>query len=570
MQKVLDFFLEYKYLLLIVILAFALRFELLSFVPPSLNWDEVSHGYNAYSILKAGRDEWGVSFPTIFRAYGDYKLPVYIYVTAVSEFFLGLNEVAVRIPSVIAGVATVFFTYLLVRQLTRNKTISLISAFLVAVEPWDLLISRFASEANLSLSLIVAGTYFFVLGLKRKSWIFVFSMICFGLSVWTYNSARIFTPLFLIGLVVVFRDKVRGIFKNRKLCLFSLVAVALFFIPMFIQLIMPSGSARYQWVQILNQGSINKITDLRNNSTLPLMLKRVVFNKATYFASVFVTNYFSHFTPQFLFIKGGSDYQFNLPNWGLLYFVDAPFFIVGLIYLFKNLKKEKFSQIIFLWLLLGPVAASLTSESPHTLRDIVSLPAPMLVTAVGVYTFFTWVYKRFQKESGKLIFVVLVIAYVFILGSSIETYGKKLLFDYRDTYSWSWQYGYKEAVSYIKENYRKYDKIVITKKYGEPHEFLLFFWPWSPESYRNDPRLVRFFQTNWYWVDRFDKFYFVNDWEIPHDKGVFVLESKKEDVDCQGVKCLLVTSPGNFPKGWSLKETINFLNGKPAFEIYEN
>src|SRR5258706_11914127 len=64
--------------------------------PPALNWDEVSHGYNAYSLLKTGRDEWGVAMPTIFRAFGDYKLPVYVYLT------IPVNANP-RLPSMIFG-----------------------------------------------------------------------------------------------------------------------------------------------------------------------------------------------------------------------------------------------------------------------------------------------------------------------------------------------------------------------------------------------------------------------------------------------------------------------------------
>src|SRR6185436_14197568 len=98
---------KYIFISLIVLLAFVLGLVNLASVPPSLNWDEVSHGYNAYSILKTGKDEWGFTLPTIFRAYGDYKLPVYIYLTAISEFFFGLTPLAVRLVSILAGIGTV-------------------------------------------------------------------------------------------------------------------------------------------------------------------------------------------------------------------------------------------------------------------------------------------------------------------------------------------------------------------------------------------------------------------------------------------------------------------------------
>ena len=131
---------------------------------------------------------------------------------------------------------------------------------------------------------------------------------------------------------------------------------------------------------------------------------------------------------------------------------------------------------------------------------------------------------------------------------------------YRRDYSWSWQYGYKQAAGFIKENYSQYDKIIMTKKYGEPHEFILFYWPWDPKSYNNDSNLVRYFQANWYWVDSFDKFEFVSDWEV------------KENTKYQtpNTKYLLITSPGNYSEGWRKIETIYFLDGKPAFEILEN
>ena len=112
----------------------------------------------------------------------------------------------------------------------------------------------------------------------------------------------------------------------------------------------------------------------------------------------------------------------------------------------------------------------------------------------------------------------------------------------------------KEVVTYSKQNYSKYDQIIITKKYGEPHEFFLFYWPWNPATYQNDPSLSTNFHADWYWVDSFDKFQFKNDWEIkelainPHT--------------------LLITSPQNFPdKGAKKLDTIDFLDGSPAFDI---
>jgi hypothetical protein len=124
-------------------------------------------------------------------------------------------------------------------------------------------------------------------------------------------------------------------------------------------------------------------------------------------------------------------------------------------------------------------------------------------------------------------------------------------------------------VNQVKDNYDSYDNIVITKKYGEPHEFILFHWPWKPDSYLKDKDLVRYQQSNWYWVDRFDKFFFVNDWDLPETGEEFVTESGLK-LNCEDIKCLAVVSEKNIPFGWKKIDTIYFLDGSVAFEIYKN
>src|SRR3990167_3514972 len=96
---------------LVFFLAFVLRFYHLNLTPPSLYWDEVSLGYNAYSILKTTRDEHGKLLPlTNFAAFGDYKPPGYIYAAVPAIAVFGLNEFSVRFPSDFFGVLTVIIT----------------------------------------------------------------------------------------------------------------------------------------------------------------------------------------------------------------------------------------------------------------------------------------------------------------------------------------------------------------------------------------------------------------------------------------------------------------------------
>jgi 4-amino-4-deoxy-L-arabinose transferase-like glycosyltransferase len=558
------------FLYFIILVGFFVRIVGINSNPQSLNWDEVSHGYNAYSILKTGKDEWDVAFPAIFRAYGDYKLPVYIYTTVVSIFLFGVNAIAVRLPSILAGILAIYFTYALAEELFSEKKyrfIPLASAFLVAIEPWSLFLSRGAYEANFSFMLIVSGVYFFIKGVKKPLNL-IFASLLLGLSVWTYNSARVFVPLFLLYHIYLYRtDLYKKYYNNKKYFHVSLIILILFIRPMVAQLSSPEGMARYSKVAILNSGAVDEINIARNASSLNPTVTRIVYNKATKFASEFVKNWISHYSGNYLFFEGGSHYQFSLPGYGLIYLVNAPLLLIGVFLLLKE--KSRRGLVILGWFFFGSVPSAITSEAPHVLRSITMLPSPMIITSYGIVKSFYYLKKRFGSKMS-----VTTIIYSVVLVVLLSGYLRKYFTYYKKDYSWSWQYGYQQIVNYAKDNYSEFDKIVVTKKYGEPHEFFLFFWPWDPASYKNDPNLNRFYQSNWYWVDGFDKFYFVNDWQIVDtDLGNYTFKQESGGlVYCtpKMFDCLLITSPGNVPDGWNKLETFSFLNGEIAFEIYEN
>jgi len=548
-------------LLIIVILAACLRLIALTWNPASLNWDEVSHGYNAYSILKTGKDEWGQFFPlTNFRAYGDYPLPLNLYITIPFVSLLGLNELSIRLPHAILGILTVVATYLLAFGVTKKKKLSLLVSCLTAVGPWYLFTSRFVLQSNLSVFLLISAMAAFF-NREKKRYLLPLSVFLLGLSLFSYHTTRIFSPMLLILMLVIYRKDLAKIVKKDKVvsAILSFIVV-LFFLPLPFILSKPEARARSQQVFLINEAAVNKIVEARQSSNLSPLVTRLIYNRPIYFVREFSKNYFNYFSPDFLFLKGGTQYQFSIPGRGLLYLVNLPFFYLGLLFLVRKAKEgKKEYKFILIWLLLAPIPASITLEKFAVLRSTPMLPLPEFITALGLFA----VFNRLRKSKP-----FVWVTYFIILAVSVGSYLTVFFNDYRTEYSWAWQYGYKEVVHYAKNHYDDYNKIIVSKKYGEPHEFFLFFWSWDPEQYRNDPNLIRFYQSNWYWVDAFDKFYFVNDWEIPSEGTTFVLESEKE-VDCSDTNCLLITSPGNYPYGWDKLDTIKFLDDKPAYEIYE-
>ncbi|MCA9372207.1 phospholipid carrier-dependent glycosyltransferase [Candidatus Woesebacteria bacterium] len=154
----------------IVCVAFAFRIYKLGTLPPSPLIDEVSFGYNAYSIAQTGRDEHGNFFPLVFEAFGDQKLPAYGYTMVPFVKLLGLNTFAVRLPSALIGVATVIALYFFLKELRCSEAVSLLGSLTLAVSPWSLTLSRFAYESNLGLLLFLVGLIFALKSLKH-SWI---------------------------------------------------------------------------------------------------------------------------------------------------------------------------------------------------------------------------------------------------------------------------------------------------------------------------------------------------------------------------------------------------------------
>jgi len=201
---------------------------------------------------------------------------------------------------------------------------------------------------------------------------------------------------------------------------------------------------------------------------------------------------------------------------------------------------------------LAIIPSAATRDNPHVLRTILVLPVPQIISALGFFQLIEWTKKK------KIVFV-LTSLYLLVLFLFTFSFAKAYFTDYKKDYSWSWQYGYKQVAELVEDEYDNYDKFFITKKYGEPHEFMLFYLSYDPGKYLNDPHLVRYFRDDWYWVDSFDKFVFINDWEIK--------ERIEVEKDVLNGKYLLITSPGNYPEGLDKIKIINFLDDKPAFEI---
>ncbi len=571
----------YKFLLSSVFLIglFIRVFDVNNF-PVSLNWDEASHAYNAYSLSQTGKDEWGIAFPTIFRAFGDYKLPVYIYVSVPFVALLGPTPLAIRLVSVLAGALLIPGTYFLVRLLLANfkgsRQTALLASLFVALSPWNIFVSRMAVEANLASTLVVWGVSTFIHGanqvrLRRKPYSLIISSLLLGLSMFTYNSTRLFAPLIFAVLVIsywkywglrislpLFSSLLSRL--NKRVitpacsCHFPAFALMLIFIflTVYQSLYVAGGSARLANISILDQGAINYINEARGNSSLSDFLSRLRYNKVNYVLIVSAKNYFSYFHPSFWFYQGGTHYQFSLPNFSLLPWVLAPLVLVGLASINKISRLGKF--ILISWLLLAPIPASPTRDNPHVLRILILTPIPQIIAAIGYFT----VYQKISSLSLRKVFNFSIII---LLLTQTLLFWKSYTGTYSKEYAWAWQSGSRELVSTIKQQYQDYDQIYITKKYGEPHIFFAIYWPWPVSDYQNN-KIWEYRDANtsqaWYWVHNLGKISFTNDWEV-------------DSLNCpENQDCLMASASPLFSPKWTEIAKVYDYNQQPVYVLYKS
>ncbi len=412
----------------IIFLASFLRLYKLGEVPIALDWDEASLGWNAYSIFKTGSDEYGKAWPMSIRSFNDYKPPLYVYTAIPSIAIFGLNEFSTRLPSALAGILTVIATCFLVKQLTKNSFLSLLSSLLLAISPWSIQFSRGAFEANLALFFFVSGSFFLLkfLNSQKNVW-FLVSGIFYIASIYSYHSPRLVIPVFLFLIFIFYRQ----IFlKNLK---------SLFLVLCFLFLLM------YPLVRnTLHVGSVTA----RLNSV-----------KLVGSPQEFINNYFSHYNFGFLFLNADGNMRHHIPDFGLLYLIETPFLLAGFYYLFKN--RPSWLPFLGSWLLAAPVASSIVIGAPHPIRSLLFLPAFQIIIAYGVVNLLK---NKF-----------FVFGFLFLVFGNFLFYIHNYFVHFPFESAAGWQYGYKQAVKKVLALEKNYDKIFITSAYDQPYIYFLFY-----------------------------------------------------------------------------------------------
>ena len=528
-------------LLIILALAATLRLVALSSVPPSLNWDEVSMGYSAYSVMHTGKDEWGEFLPLLFRSYGEWKSPLYIYLIIPFIKIFGLNAWGVRLPAALAGIATVYLTYLLGRRLFFRR-VGLWAAFLLAVSPWHLMLSRPGFEAGVALMLYLWGIWTFLRAVETqelKYWLF--AGIAFGLGPHTYNSAKLVVPLLVIYLVWYFRRQL----SVRRLAVFGAI-LAFFAFPILINLSTGRSQGRYKQVGLTTDMELTtQFYEYRKTFPLPAPLNRVIFSKYSFVLVKGFQNWVLYFSPSFLLTEGGPRAQHNIPYRGVLYLTEAIALFFGLKALGRSSGLGRSLPLVIIG--LGFIPAAITKDPYHVLRSILTLPGWQLLAALGIV--------HLQTIKSKFLTPIF-----YILSVEVIAFMAIYFLWYPRAFARDWQYGYEQAVKFALAHQDEYQQIIFTKWYGEPQLFLAFYGQLDPiEFQRENQALLRYESMGLPWLDQLNsyqigKFTFKYlDWNESHDSPHTLFVGKADD----------------FWSDTPIRTQIKFPSGDVAFNIVE-
>lgn len=462
-------------LLLILFLALFLRVYKINTAPNGLLTDEASFGYNAYSILKTGRDEFGTKYPLSIKSFGDYKYPAYVYASVLPIKIFELNNFSVRFVSLVSGIILIVVIFSLLTELGFNSVASVFGALITAVSPWTVLMSRFAFESNFGMLLFTIGLLFFVAGVNRKnSYFYTISGFFFGLSWYSYLPFRPISVLFMVSFSGFLLFKQKQPFKNIALLFFIFIITISPLLPIIIS---KEGTNRIKQNSMVTNPQIKTAIDESRTFCMvnnPKILCALNSNKPLEYLRIMTTRYFDMFSIHYLFLIGETQRYLSVENFGLFPFFLIPFYLLGLMGIIRRRNgtvKDYFNYFLISGLLLSGLPSAVLPTQP--IRTQLAAQYPFMLLLI-VYGFSIVDFKLQNKFHRPLIFAVLILFGFVYLFNYVNIHVRK----HED----NWEYIEKLMVFMGKQDTNT--TIYLKPFLGEPLIFYAFYTKMSPDEYQ--------------------------------------------------------------------------------------
>ncbi len=107
--------------------------------------------------------------PLMTYALADYQPPLYHLIGWVNTQLFGYSEIALRLPSLISGLLTVFFV-IKIGELVASKKVGIIAGFLAATNPLLIYYSVEGRTYSMTAFFVTASFYYFIKLLKSTTY----------------------------------------------------------------------------------------------------------------------------------------------------------------------------------------------------------------------------------------------------------------------------------------------------------------------------------------------------------------------------------------------------------------
>lgn len=467
---------------MLVLLGLILRFYRLSEVPVGLHRDEAFLGYNAYSILKTGKDMSSNLFPLHLKSFL-FSPAGYSYLSIPFIYFFGLSIFSIRFASAFFGSIFIILVFFLAVELFRNyknkNIIAIVSSFLVSISPWNINLARLATENTIVVFLITLGTLLFLLSVRKNNFLLLISsFLSYGLTLFLYQAPRAFLPLFIPLLIILLLPKIKN--KKERLAVFIIFFVVII-IPLLTIFASKNLSLRIRTVSIFATSETKLKLDeyIRQDGvrSIPSFTARFFHNKVIGYSQEIINNYFEYFSYKFLFTDSGFPDRYRVPSAGLLYIYELPLIFFGIWTLFKENRRT--AIFLFCWIALAPLGSALTFDDvPNLQRTLIIFPALSFVTAFGAVRIYSLLNNLRVNKYAIYISGILIVIY--FLSFYFHQY-----YIHQPVYRpWYRQDGYKTLVSKTNKLLPSYKKAVITDRESAPTIFFLFFGKYNPSFFQ--------------------------------------------------------------------------------------
>jgi 4-amino-4-deoxy-L-arabinose transferase-like glycosyltransferase len=472
-------------LALIVLIGAFFRFYRLGTIPEGFFSDEAAVGYNAYSLVKTGKDEFGKPWPLFFTSFGEGKLPLYVYQAVPTVWLLGPTELAVRLPGAFFGTLTVLVWFFLLQELLRlslvkerwRVPIGLTSTLVLAVMPWHIHFSRgvFGQE---SVFWVVLGSWLVLKGLRvnKQAWVYL-GFLGLSASLMVYHAPKVVLPFWVPALLSLVwltgQQSLKDLAKKTVLGVLGLTLV------WGLMSFSGAGIQRSKGISVFSVYSgvfsiLHETIEEEARFNRPTWYTRLLHNKVESYGREIAGRYLAHFNPDFLFVSGDKMRpRYRVPGVAQIYLVLLPFALIGIYFLV-----QRRSWLLLILLALAPLPAALTFETPSTVRALLmTVPLSGIIGSGLVVSF------RFLKPWRRMFLgglIVLAVAWLYQVWYFYNSY----FFLAQIHQSYEWQGAYERLVKRVANLEDDYQRVVSGATGGPPYIFFLFYNRYDPVKYQ--------------------------------------------------------------------------------------